>query len=256
MKQTRLWISAAILSICGLGVLTSCSNDDDSDSKNSSVRLTAMHQVKTIELVTETKDTKYVWENGLLTHEVSSTNRMTNYEVEESYVYNDKKLYTEKHSSDGLYNYYFSYENDRLVKMEEKSNGKIIATCEASYNAEGNISEILYTYITAELKEVSMKYYLTWQDGDLTQAVIEYLSTERPSTTLTFLYDKYPSAYTGMPIGTSLIDPTALALHASKHNLIENGDNLVYYHGRLISIVSADSKTQTFFTYSDGTGKR
>ena len=132
--------------------------------------------------------------------------------------------------------------------------GKLTAM--VGFDAEGNISEILYTYITAELKEVSMKYYLTWQDGDLTQAVIEYLSTERPSTTLTFLYDKYPSAYTSMPIGTSLIDPTALALHASKHNLIENGDNLVYYHGRLISIVSADSKTQTFFTYSDGTGKR
>jgi len=29
MRQRRLWLAAAIIAICGLGVLTSCSNEDD-----------------------------------------------------------------------------------------------------------------------------------------------------------------------------------------------------------------------------------
>lgn len=103
---------------------------------------------------------------------------------------------------------------------------------------------------------VVRKYHYTWQDGDLVEAAIEYVTEDKETDTYTFTYDNYPSAYIGYPVALGVNDVTYMAMHCSKHNLIEPGFTPTYENGRLVTLVKDNGTDNTYFTYDDGTGQR
>lgn len=58
------------------------------------------------------------------------------------------------------------------------------------------------------------------------------------------------------PVALGINDFTYMAMHSSKHNLIEPGLTPSYANGRLVSLVKDDGTDNTYFTYDDGTGQR
>jgi hypothetical protein len=238
----------------------SCSDNDDNPANQPKpadmVRLVSLHSETISGPLTMTSQTSNVWENGRLIRQTNSASTMgVSTEVGEILTYNERGLCTEMYTVDGNFHHYYTYTPDgRIGKEVYLGEGDTISVTEIlAYDADGNIAEMRYR---VPAFSVIRKSHLTWQDGDLMKAVVEYVSEGKETDTYTYTYDNYPSAYTGYPMAISIYDITYMAMHCSKHNLIEPGFNPSYENGRLVSLVKDDGSDNRYFTYDDGTGQR
>jgi len=239
---------------------SSCSDNDDNPANQPEptdmVRLVSFQSETISGLLTMTSQTSNVWENGRLIQQTNTASTMgITTEVGEVLTYNERGLCTEMCSVDGYYHHYYTYTPDgRIAKEVYLGQGDTISVTEVlAYDADGNISEMRYR---VPAFSVIRKNHLTWQDGDLEEAVVEYVSEGKETETFTYTYDNYPSAYTGYPVAIGIYDVKYLATHCSRHNLIEPGFTPSYENGRLVSLVKEDGSEKTYFTYDDGTGQR
>lgn len=248
------------LSALVLLTFSSCINKDDNPATPSEpadmVRLVSIQSETAMGMFSATTETSNVWENGRLIRQASNATTMgITTKTDEILTYNKRGLCTEMYDTDGHYHHYYTYTPDgRIAKEVHTVDGDTASVTEVlAYDADGNVTETIYT---VPAYSVTRKNRFTWQDGDLVEAAIEYVSEGKGTNTYTFTYDNCPSAYTGYPVGPGIYDITYMAMHCSKHNLIRPGYTPSYENGRLVSLIKDDGSDNTYFTYDDGTGQR
>jgi len=248
------------LSALVLMTFSACSDNDDNPADQPEpvdmVRLVSLQSETISGPLTMTTQGGNVWENGRLIRQTSTATTMgISVKLDEMLTYNERGLCTEMYDTDGQFHHYYTYTPDGRIAKEVHIIGENTSSVTEvlAYDANGNIAETIYKVPGSS---VTCKNRLTWQDGDLVKASIEYVSEGRETDTYTFTYDNYPSAYTGYPVALGINNITYMAMHCSKHNLIEPGYTPTYDNGRLVSLVKDDGTDNTYFTYDDGTGRR
>ena len=192
------------------------------------------------------------WENGLLMKTVDSIylNGVPSVSLEEIFVYENGNC-TEKYSVDGKYHNYYNYENGRLAKMLSVINGDTTYITDLlEWNADGHVTKAKFSG-----DSVFRYAYYTWRNDDVTQIIFDYIEPAASHDTVTYLYDSYPSTYTGYPLPLCF-ESLGFVTKASKHNVKSSGYTMNYENGRLVSEISDDDQQKTYYTYTDGTGRR
>jgi len=260
-RLLRMLAVGVVMCLSALVLMTfsSCSDNDDNPANQPEpadmVRLVSLQSETISGPLTMTTQTYNVWENGRLMQQTNSASTMgITTEVGEVLTYDESGLCTEMYTVDGDYHHYYTYTPDgRIAKEVYLGQGDTVSVTEVvAYDAYGNIAETIHRMPAFS---VTRKNSLTWQDGDLVEAVVEYVSEGKETETFTYTYDNYPSAYIGYPVAIGN-DVKYLAIHCSKHNLIEPGFTPSYENGRLVSLVKDDGSDNMYFTYDDGTGQR
>ena len=255
MKKAFLICLSALV----LMAFSSCSDSDDEANQTKPadmVRLVSFHNELVKGMFVLTTHLDNVWENGRLMRQTQIASALgKSVEVGEVFTYNERGLCTEMYTVDSNYHHYYTYTSDGRIAKEVFLSGEdtLEVTEVLAYDTEGNIAEMVYAVPDSS---VIRRSRLTWKDGDLVKAVVEYVTEGRETDNYTFTYDNYPSAYAGYPIAIGIHDVTFLAMHSSKHNQIEPGFTPTYENGRLVLLTSDDGNDNTYFTYDDGTGKR
>ena len=197
-------------------------------------------------------NSQMTWENGLLMRTVNTItmNGIPAVSLDERLVYENGNC-TEMYSTDGFFHHYFTYENNKLKKVLTVENGDTTYVTEVlEWDADGHITKAKYQ------GDNLLKYaYYTWRNDDMTQVIFEYVEPEVSRDTVTYVYDNYPSVYTGYPMPLN-IESLEYMTRASKHNVKSANRTMNYENGRLVSEISNDDHTQRYYTYTDGTGRR
>lgn len=255
----RVFSASLVVTVMSLGN-AACGGNDDNPVNNPEptdmVRLVSTYDEITTGLITATIQVNNVWENGRLIRQTQTTAAMGVCSVvDQILTYDERGLCTEMYSADGSFHHYYTYTSDGCIAKEEHiiDDHTADVTEVLAYDADGNITEIRYTVPPSS---VTRNYHLTWQDGDLVKVVVDYVTEGKESSTYTYAYDNYPSAYIGYPIALGINNIPFLAIHCCKHNLKETGVTPSYENGRLVELVKDDGSGKTFFTYDDGTGQR
>lgn len=250
---------AAILTICGATLITSCSsyNDDTPVTPVSyDVRMTKQVTVTlspegdTIAVVTQ----HITWEDGLL-KKINATIRSvllkTNIETEDRFVYEGKNC-TEILHSTGTHDY-FTYTDGRLSSgVSTRTDGTIIRVNATAYTPDGHISEMTREDVNNKGEIVKNSYSLTWENGDLKSFVKHLIDPAGDDVpTETYSYYDVPSPYTGYPIAHCIWDAYEIVFRGSKH-FVKTGENSKFENGRIVA--ATEGLNTSYFTYSDGTG--
>lgn len=258
MKKQFLWMPAAILTICGATMFTSCSDDDDpvqpEETATDDVRLTKMAIVSLMPdgspLAVTTQD--ITWENGLLksTNLKLESSITGDIEKEENYIYEGKNC-TEVIHGTGTHDR-FTYANGRLQSaVSTDSYGGVVRVDVTAYTPDGHISEMTREITDEGVLNFKASYTLTWEDGDLTKFVRHPIVPAGDDTVETYTYLDVPSPFIGYPVAHYIWDADQIAYRGSKH-FYNRGEDIKIENGRVVS--ETDGTNTTYFVYSDGTG--
>ena len=194
---------------------------------------------------------EFVWEEGLLVKERTTTvlfgvslDANTYFEYEGTNVV--KSYIVDSYGDTSSLNN-FTYENGRLKSFDFSGYTGMVT----GYTSNGEISSFELT-----MTEYVEKYELEWKDGDVVKSKrIKVLSdgTEEEES-FEYTYDDKPSMYSHMPIIMGLDSDYAMALRASKHNMIQSDYTVEYKNNRLVKRVKDDGSEDCSIYYTDGVG--
>ena len=265
-KRLFQWAMAAAL-ICGVGMFTACTSNDDNPVKpdkpaTDKVHLTQQYAVAvrangdTIVQVIE----DFIWEDGLLrktlAENINSSGSSSLGEI--TYVYDNDGHCIEEHyissASAGLNSdSYFTYEGGRMTSAIEITGGNPSNKATITgYTADGHIQSITTEGLeTGTVRE----YQLTWENGDMTGYTMHTIQPKEETLAFIIEYDEYPNIVTGMPLTSAVFDPQMIASRSSVHNWLVLDAKRFYANGRLVKTTSESAyfTFYTYYTYSDGT---
>ncbi len=199
--------------------------------------------------MTQTIASEYTWKNDLLVSEQNTISVLgipiistKHYEYEGNNVVHTYKVLS---NGDTTLHWYFTYENGRLKTYTNETTHGVIT----GYNSNGEITgfeDISSSRIN--------KYEFEWKDGDLVKATINttYANGTSTDSVYSYTYDNKPSAYSNMPIVLALNDAGTMAMHASKHNLLNDSSKIEYKNDRLVKRILLEDKVSYYYT--DGVG--